>query len=72
MSNTMQVELWVIPLYETDNERVEIRESKQGTLYAAKINKATRSIVWSKREYETTKALKRDLETSSDFWPDWA
>jgi hypothetical protein len=58
----------VITISENDIERIELRQDDRGAIFAAKIEKSSGNIAWSKHEYNTQKSLERDLATSPDFW----
>ena len=57
-----------IVISENNSERIELRRDNRGAIFGAKIEKSTGNICWSKREYNTKKALERDLATSDNFW----
>jgi hypothetical protein len=56
---------------DNENERIEIRKSSTPptTLWAAKIDKNTGEVVWSRKIYITQKSLEKDLDgATSRFW----
>ena len=53
---------------ENETEIIECRQDTRGAIFGALRNKINGDIVWSKNEYNTKRALEKDLSTNLNFW----